>query len=107
MLIFGIFYSYRYTVENDGTFAGRKLFAFTSPGVPDGVHCDAKGNVYAGVGDGIDVWNPSGTRLGKIFLGKFVANFRWASNGRIVLTAQTELYYATIAAKGADPEDHY
>lgn len=98
---------YRYSVEGDGTFSGRKVFAFVSPGIPDGVHCDTKGNVYSGVGDGIHVWNPSGKLLGKIFLGQFIANFRWASKGRMIIMAQTEMYYATLAAEGADPEHEY
>jgi len=99
--------SYRYSVEDDGTFSNRKLFAFTSPGIPDGVHCDTEGNVYSGVGDGVHVWNPAGKLIGKIFLGKFAANFRFVGAGRMVIAAQTELYYATLAAQGADPEDQF
>lgn len=57
--------------------------------------------MYAGVGDGIHVWNPSGTLLGKIFLGEASANFQFAGNGRMVIGAETHLYYATLAAKGA------
>lgn len=98
---------YRYKVEDDGTFSNRKLFAYVSPGIPDGVHCDTKGNVYSGVGDGVQVWNPSGTLLGKIYLGRFVANFRFAGKGRMVLAAQTELFYVTLAAEGADPESEF
>lgn len=98
---------YRFSVEDDGTFSERKLFAFASPGIPDGVHCDSNGNVYSGVGDGVQVWNPAGTLIGKIFLGTFAANFRFVGEGRMVIAAQTELYYAKIAARGSDPEDQY
>jgi gluconolactonase len=70
---------YRYTVQDDGTFEDRKLFAHVTPGFPDGVHCDAKGNVYAGCGDGVQVWNPSGKLIGKIYLGETSANFRESS----------------------------
>jgi gluconolactonase len=99
--------SYRYNVEEDGTFSGRKTFAYVSPGIPDGVHCDTKGNVYSGAGDGVQVWNPSGTLIGKIYLGRFAANFRFAGQGRMVIAAQTELFYATLAAAGSDPEDQF
>jgi hypothetical protein len=34
------------------------------------------GNVYAGCGDGVQVWNPSGKLIGKIFLGETSANFQ-------------------------------
>lgn len=36
--------SYQYTVAADGTFENRKLFAYVSPGIPDGIHCDTAGN---------------------------------------------------------------
>lgn len=92
--------SYRYNVEEDGTWSSRKLFAFVTPGIPDGIHCDSEGNVYAGVGDGVHVWNTSGTLLGKIFVGETSANFNFAGDGRMVICAETRLYYATIKAKG-------
>ncbi|PON30796.1 hypothetical protein TGAM01_v200216 [Trichoderma gamsii] len=92
---------YRYTVARDGTFEHRKLFAYAAVGFVDGIHCDSEGNVYAGVGDGVHVWNPSGTLLGKIFLGEASANFQFAGDGRMVIGAETHLYYATLAAKGA------
>lgn len=65
-----------------------------------GVHCDSKGNVYAGVGDGVHVWNPSGKLIGKIYTGRTAANFQFASDGRLVIMGETQLYYATLAAKG-------
>ncbi|KIW69747.1 hypothetical protein PV04_05605 [Phialophora macrospora] len=92
---------YQYTVLDDGTWANRKLFAVPSPGIPDGVHCDTNGAVYAGIGDGVVVYSPSGTLLGKIFLGTTSANFNFAGKGRMVICAETELYYATLAAEGA------
>ncbi|KAL9480242.1 hypothetical protein ACSS6W_005028 [Trichoderma asperelloides] len=92
---------YRYTVARDGTFEHRKVFAYVAVGFVDGIHCDSKGNVYAGVGDGIHVWNPLGNLLGKIFLGEASANFNFAGDGRMIIGAETHLYYATLAAKGA------
>ena len=92
---------YRYDVQDDGTFENRKLFAYPSPGLPDGIHCDSNGNVYTGVGDGVQVFNESGVLLGKIFLGTTSANFNFAGNGRMIICAETELYYVTFAAEGA------
>lgn len=65
-----------------------------------GVHCDSWGNVYAGCGDGIQVWNPSGKLIGKIFVGTTSANFNFAGKGRMVICAENSLYYATLAAAG-------
>lgn len=93
--------SYRYDVRPDGTFENRKTFAYVDSVVPDGVHCDTHGNVYAGCGDGIQVWSPAGTLLGKIYLGNTAANFQFAGAGRMVVCAETELYYVTLAAVGA------
>lgn len=95
--------SYRYNVHEDGTVDNRKTFAFVTPGVPDGIHVDTKGNVYAGCGDGVHVYNPSGKLLGKIYLGTGAANFQFAGKGRMVILAETKLYYATLAAEGAFP----
>lgn len=108
---------YRYDVTADGTFENRKLFAFVNSGAPDGafpklflvamtdpmlsgVHCDSWGNVYAGCGDGVQVWNPSGKLIGKIYVGATSANFNFAGTGRMVICAETDLYYATLAAGG-------
>ncbi|KIY02630.1 uncharacterized protein Z520_01095 [Fonsecaea multimorphosa CBS 102226] len=89
---------YQFTVLPDGTFGDRKLFAYSSVGIPDGIHCDTNGNVYSGTGDGVHVWDPSGKLLGKIFLGTTSANFNFAGKGRMVICAETELFYATLAA---------
>ncbi|KAI5868404.1 calcium-dependent phosphotriesterase [Durotheca rogersii] len=91
---------YRFDVKEDGTWDNRKLFAYTDSGVTDGVHCDSDGNVYAGCGDGVQVWNPSGKLVGKIFLGKTSANFNFAGDGRLVILAEEDLYYATLGAAG-------
>ena len=105
-------------MKEDGTLDNRKTFAFVHSGAPDGkssklyllllrliswkgVHCDSWGNVYAGCGDGVHVWNPSGKLIGKIYLGSGTANFNFAGEGRMVICAETNLYYATLAAAGS------
>ncbi|KAI0420491.1 D-lactonohydrolase [Xylaria grammica] len=88
---------YRYDVEDDGTFSNRKAFAYINTGVPDGVHVDTKGRLYAGCGDGVHVYNPAGTLIGKIFLGGASANFNFAGDGGMVICAETYLFYAKIA----------
>lgn len=67
-----------------------------------GIHCDNKGNVYAGCGDGVNVWNPSGVLLGKIFTGRTAANFQFTGDGRMIIMGATHLYFATLGAKGAE-----
>lgn len=48
----------------------------------------------------MQVWNPSGKLIGKIFLGKTSANFNFAGDGRMVILAEEDLYYATLGASG-------
>lgn len=57
--------------------------------------------MYAGCGDGVQVWNPSGKLIGKIYLGATSANFNFAGKGRMVIGAETDLYYVTLAAEGS------
>lgn len=90
---------YRFPVKEDGRVGPPELFAYVHVGVPDGVHTDAHGNVYAGAGDGVHVWNPQGTLIGKIYTGETCANFQFTRDG-IVILAETHLWYAKLAAKG-------
>ncbi|KAJ6790013.1 hypothetical protein PWT90_03802 [Aphanocladium album] len=80
---------FRYDAARPATM---KTFAFADNGVPDGIHCDSKGNVYAGCGDGVHVWNPSGKLLGKIFTDGTAANFQFAGDGKMVICAETRLF---------------
>lgn len=96
--------SYRYTVDpTTGTLHDRTTFAYISPGIPDGIHVDTKGNVYIGCGDGVHVYSPAGKLLGKIYVGGTSANFQFAGQGRMVILAETKLYFATLKAEGAFP----
>ncbi|KAH8079386.1 hypothetical protein HD553DRAFT_135773 [Filobasidium floriforme] len=93
---------YEYNVDEQGNWSDRRTFAFINTGVPDGLRCDESGNVYAGTGDGVTVFNPQGVLLGKIFVGSGSANFQWAGPGRMVILAETKVYVAKLLANG-DP----
>ncbi|KDR79184.1 hypothetical protein GALMADRAFT_137071 [Galerina marginata CBS 339.88] len=80
-------------------FLNRRIFAYIDTGVPDGVQVDAAGNVYAGCGDGVQVWSSEGTLLGKFFIGSTSANMVFAGDGRLVIMAETKIFVAKIAAK--------
>ncbi|CEI61929.1 unnamed protein product [Fusarium venenatum] len=92
---------YRFDVQKDGSWDSRKTFAYVGSRLPDGIHCDSKGNVYAGCGDGVHVWNPSGKLIGKIYTGMNAANFQLVGNGRMIIMGRTKLFFATIAASEA------
>lgn len=59
----------------------RRLFAHVPEPAPDGIKTDTRGNVYAGCGDGVHVWNTAGVLLGVICVPGGVANFCFGRPG--------------------------
>ncbi|KAI0710560.1 D-lactonohydrolase-like protein [Earliella scabrosa] len=91
---------YEFDVDQKSkAFKNRRVFAYVDTGIADGIQLDAAGNVYAGCGDGAQVWNPEGTLIGKFFVGGVAANLVFAGNGRLVILAETAIYFAEIAAR--------
>ncbi|KAI9825407.1 MAG: hypothetical protein M1832_001137 [Thelocarpon impressellum] len=74
----------------------RRVFAYASQGVPDGVKCDTAGNVYSGCGDGVVVWDPRGTLLGKIAVKGGVANFCFGRAGEMFLLNEKGFWRAQL-----------
>ncbi|KAK2758005.1 hypothetical protein FQN54_004411 [Arachnomyces sp. PD_36] len=82
--------------------ANRRLFAYATNGIPDGVKVDYRGNVYSGVGDGVAVWNSRGDLIGKILIDGGCANFGFGEPGVLFLLNEERLFRADIstAVKG-------
>lgn len=113
---------YSYRVHADSTtqddlpavkIESRREFAQSTSGVPDGIHVDTEGNVWAGHGNGVHVYKPqadgSGKLIGKFVLpgGKGVANFCWAGKTssaqyRLLLFAEDELWEVIVGVNGQD-----
>lgn len=72
-------------------------------GIPDGIKCDLKGNVYSGCGDGVEVWSPGGELLGIIKVDGGAANFCFGKEGAMYILNETRLWKAQLAkeVKGA------
>lgn len=81
----------------------RRLFTFAAYGYPDGIKCDVYGNVYSGCGDGVEVWNPAGTMIGRILVPGGVANFCFGRDGEMFICAEQKLWRLQLArtTKGA------
>ncbi|MCJ1401835.1 hypothetical protein MMC11_005052 [Xylographa trunciseda] len=75
----------------------RRVFAHADSGVPDGVKCDVHGNVYAGCGDGVNVWNSGGTLIGKILIEGGVANFCFGRKGELWAFGEKKLWRVQLA----------
>jgi gluconolactonase len=72
--------------------ANRRLFAFAPGRFPDGIKCDTEGNVYAGCGDGIEVWDPEGLLIGIIKIPGGVANFCFGKMGAVYACNETRFW---------------
>ncbi len=87
----------------------RRLFANMSPGSSDGIRCDADGNLWSAAGwagegfNGVHVFAPDGTLIGKIHLPETCANlcFGGAKRNRLFMTASQSLYSVYVDAQGA------
>ncbi|MCJ1294349.1 hypothetical protein MMC34_005907 [Xylographa carneopallida] len=77
--------------------ANRRVFAHADAGVPDSVHCDVHGNVYAGCGDGVNVWNSGGTLIGKILIEGGVASFCFGKKGELWAFGEKKLWRVQLA----------
>jgi gluconolactonase len=79
---------YAFDVMGEGIQGGpflsnRRLFAMPDNQAPDGIKSDTKGNVYAGCGDGVNVWSPGGTLLGRILLEGGIGNLGFGEAGEL------------------------
>ena len=83
---------YAYTIAEDHKrVSGRRTFAYADIGFLDGVHCDTQGNVWAGCGDRLHVWNPQGKLIGKIWIGVESNNFAFLP-GAILVFSNAQLW---------------
>jgi gluconolactonase len=94
-----------FDVRADGTLANGRIFAEVKgekPGVPDGLRVDTNGNVYCTGSGGIQVFAPSGKRLGTIEVPEVAANCAWgdADNKSLYITASTGLYRIRLKIAG-------
>jgi gluconolactonase len=70
------------------------IAAEAQPGRPDGMKCDALGNIWCTGPGGIWVYAPDGRLLGKIGVPEMVANLHWGGEDwrTLFITASTSLY---------------
>jgi gluconolactonase len=87
----------------DGKLKNMRVFASgitdpAKPGAPDGMKCDARGNIWVTAPAGLWVYSPEGELLGKIAVPEFVANLHWgrADWHTLFITASTSLYTVDV-----------
>lgn len=86
-----------FDVAGDRVGPGRD-FAMIDKGLPDGIRCDAAGNIWSSAADGVQVFAPDGTLLGKILVPEVVSNlcFGGPRGNRLFMTATTSLYMLAV-----------
>ncbi|KAG8169902.1 hypothetical protein KVR01_000647 [Diaporthe batatas] len=87
---------YRYDVVYDapGTFlANKRVFAFAPAGIPDGIKVDAEGNVWAGTGAGVAVWNEAGDLIGQVTVQGGASNFGFGGDEKTVFVLGEKLLW--------------
>ncbi|XHG05736.1 hypothetical protein AWENTII_008949 [Aspergillus wentii] len=90
-------YAYDLTTSHGSTFlTNRRVFAMADTGIPDGIKTDMQGNVYAGCGDGINVWSAGGILLGKILVDNGAANFGFGKGGQLYIMNENKVYFAQL-----------
>jgi gluconolactonase len=86
-----------FDVRSDNTLSTGRVFAVINPGVPDGIRTDAAGRLFSSAGDGVQIFDPDGTLLGRILTPESPANlcFGGPGNDMLFITARTSLYGIT------------
>lgn len=97
-----------FPIKDDGTLGpGKVIHDATAevkakkPGLPDGLKVDQKGNVFATGPDGVFVFAPDGTYLGKIIIGDKNANCGFGDDGStLYICANDKLVRVKTTTKG-------
>ncbi len=88
-----------FKVAPDGSLKDGRTFASgirhgSLAGVPDGMKCDARGNVWVTAPGGLWVYDPAGRLLGKVAIPELAANLHWGGPDwrTLFVCASTSLY---------------
>ena len=99
-----------FDVAADGSLSHGRLFAqgiqsSREAGVPDGMKCDASGNIWVTAPGGIRVYSPRGGQLGTVRIPEMPANLHWGGQDwRTLFVCATTSVYAVETKVGANVE---
>ena len=96
-------------VDGGRRLAGQRKLIDAGPGTPDGLRVDVDGNLWIGWGmgqeglDGVSVFDPAGTLIGRIDLPERCANlcFGGRHRNRLFMCGSTSLYSLYVNTQGA------
>ena len=92
-----------FDVQPDDTLSGGEVFCVIDKGVPDGIRCDSHGNIWSSAGDGVQIFAPDGSLIGRIAVPEAPANlcFGGRDGTTLFMTSRTSLYAIETQARGA------
>ena len=90
-------------VADDGTLANSREFASARSAASTASGSTSDGRIWTSAGDGVHVYDPDGTLLGKVLVPEIVANVAWggAKRNRLYICATTSLYAVLLPVRGA------
>ncbi|HEY0692894.1 MAG TPA: SMP-30/gluconolactonase/LRE family protein [Kribbella sp.] len=82
--------------------SGGELFAECGTGAFDGIRLDTEGRIWGAAADGVHIYHPDGTLLGKLLVPETVSNlcFGGAKRNRLFMTATTSVYSFFLTVNG-------
>jgi gluconolactonase len=101
-----------FEVRSDGTLGRGRLFVSGlrdgfRPGVPDGMKCDERGNVWVTAPGGLWVYAPNGELIGRVAIPELAANLAWGgADWRTLFVCATTSVYAIPVKVGPRPEPY-
>lgn len=93
----------RACVVDGATLGGSTVFATCTSGLFDGFRLDAEGRIWTSAADGVHIYHPDGTLIGKVAIPEIVANVCWGGPklNRLFICGTTSLYAVMTHTNGA------
>lgn len=97
-----------YDVVGSRSVENSRIFTNVEPGEPDGLGVDAEGNVFVCAADGVQVYAPDSTRLGKILTPEICSNLTFGGpfGNCLFITAGQSLYAIQLCTHGVGYSKH-
>ncbi|WIY53222.1 SMP-30/gluconolactonase/LRE family protein [Devosia sp. YIM 151766] len=92
-----------FKVGDNGALTDGRVFADSTAGLFDGFRLDVDGRIWTSAADGVHVYDPDGTLIGKVLIPEVVANvcFGGPKRDRLFICATTSLYSVRLFVNGA------
>ena len=92
----------KFTVDG-AKLSGGEVFADSTSGLFDGFRVDTKGRIWTSAAEGVHVYDPDGTLIGKILIPEQVANVAFGGTklNRLFICGTTSLYSMYVTARGS------